>query len=150
MLITPTAWPSTNVCSSYRPSKRNYLITILCGSVSGSGDTCGNYWLLVPLFTCAFLKSPSSRGLSAIAELLVLRCNTDNSDWSLSVVQQHFVTDLCSRQQFSFWFVSLHDNTILRHLCSSNLYVIAKKPGTCTCTSDLGTCTRACTWGLGT
>ena len=27
--------------------------------------------LLVPSFTCAFLKSPSSRGLSAIAELLV-------------------------------------------------------------------------------
>ena len=28
-------------------------------------------WLLVPPFTRAFLKSPSSRGLSAIAELLV-------------------------------------------------------------------------------
>ena len=25
-----------------RPSRRNYLITIWCGSVSGSGDTCGN------------------------------------------------------------------------------------------------------------
>ena len=61
-----------------------------------------------------------------VSQLIFLRCNTDSSDWSLSVVQQHFVTDLCSRQQFSFWFVSLHDNTILRHLCSSNLYVIAK------------------------
>ena len=29
-------------------------------------------WLLVPPFTRAFLKSPSSRGLSAIAELLVV------------------------------------------------------------------------------
>ena len=28
-------------------------------------------WLLVPPFTHAFLKSPSSRGLSVIAELLV-------------------------------------------------------------------------------
>jgi len=25
-----------------RPSRRNYLITIWCGSVSCSGDTCGN------------------------------------------------------------------------------------------------------------
>ena len=34
-------------------------------------------WLLVPPFTRAFLKSPSSRGLSAIAELLVcLGCLT--------------------------------------------------------------------------
>ena len=31
-------------------------------------------WLLVPPFTRAFLKSPSSRGLSAIAELLVAFC----------------------------------------------------------------------------
>ena len=35
----------------------------LCESLRG--------WLLVPPFTRAFLKSPSSRGLSAIAELLV-------------------------------------------------------------------------------
>ena len=27
-----------------RPSRRNYLITIWCGSVSSSGDTCGNPW----------------------------------------------------------------------------------------------------------
>ena len=56
------------------PSRRNYLITIWCGSVSGSGYTCEKplgEWLLVPPFTRAFLKSPSSRGLSAIAELLV-------------------------------------------------------------------------------
>ena len=42
ILITPTAWPSTNVCIRYRPSRRNYLITIWCGSVSGSGDTRAN------------------------------------------------------------------------------------------------------------
>ena len=35
----------------------------LCESLRG--------WLLAPPFTRAFLKSPSSRGLSAIAELLV-------------------------------------------------------------------------------
>ena len=63
--------------SAARPSRRNYLITIWCVSVSGCGDTCGNWeslrdWLSVPPFTCAFLKSPSSRGLSAIAELLVI------------------------------------------------------------------------------
>ena len=42
ILIASTAWPSTNLCSSYRPSRKNYLITIWCGSVSGSGDTCAN------------------------------------------------------------------------------------------------------------
>ena len=73
ILITPTAWPSTNVCSSYRP-RRNYLMRVcqrqrrhLCESL--------REWLLVPPFTRAFLKSPSSRGLSAIAELLVF-CNS--------------------------------------------------------------------------
>ena len=42
--------------------------------VFGSGDTCEKplrEWLSVPPFTRAFLKSLSSRGLSAIAELLV-------------------------------------------------------------------------------
>ena len=42
--------------------------------LSGSGDTLWESireWLLVPPFTRAFLKSPSSRGLSAVAELLV-------------------------------------------------------------------------------
>ena len=60
--------------SATRPSRRNYLITIWCRSVSGSGDTCEKplrEWLSVPTFIRAFLKSPSSRGLSAIAELLV-------------------------------------------------------------------------------
>ena len=57
-----------------RPSRRNCFITISCGSVSGSGDTLWESvreWLLVPPFTRTFLKSPSSRCLSAIAELLV-------------------------------------------------------------------------------
>ena len=58
-----------------RPSRRNYLITTWFGSVSGGGDTCEKplkEWLSVPSFTRAFLKSPSSRGLSAITELLVI------------------------------------------------------------------------------
>ena len=54
--------------SAARPSRRNYLITIWCGSVSGCGNTCGNWesirdWLSVPPFSRTFLKSPSSRGL---------------------------------------------------------------------------------------
>ena len=62
--------------SAARPSRRNYLITIWCGSVSSCGNTYGNWessrdWLSVPPFTRAFLKSPSSRGLSATAQLLV-------------------------------------------------------------------------------
>ena len=62
--------------SAARPSRRNYLITIWCGAVTSCRDTCGNWeslrdWLSVPLFTRAFLKSQSSRGFSAIAELLV-------------------------------------------------------------------------------
>ena len=36
-------------------------------------------WLLVPPFTRAFLKSPSSRGLSAIAELLVICSRSANN-----------------------------------------------------------------------
>ena len=37
-------------------------------------------WLLIPPFTRAFLKSPSSRGLSAIAELLVYIRLRNNSN----------------------------------------------------------------------
>ena len=71
MLIASSSTPY----SAARLSRRNYLISIWCGSVSGSRDTCEKplkEWLPVPLFTCAFLKLPSSRCLSAIAGLLVL------------------------------------------------------------------------------
>ena len=66
--------PSTNVCSSYRPSRRNCLITVSCESQRQRRHLWESIreWLLVPPFTRAFLKSPSSRGLSAIAELLVV------------------------------------------------------------------------------
>ena len=58
-----------------RPSRRNHLITIMmrvCQRQRRHLCESLREWLLIPLFTRAFLKSPSSRGLSAIAELLVL------------------------------------------------------------------------------
>ena len=113
ILITPTGWPSTNVCSGYRPSIRNYLITIWCGSVNDSGDICHlckslRGWLLVPPFTRAFLKSPSSRGLSAIAELLVhilaaLEQRTERSTLVQTLSSRHY-----ARTKLSVWAPSFH------------------------------------------
>ena len=59
-----------------RPSRTNGLITIRCGFVSTQRQR-RVLWkslresLSIPPFTRAFVKSPSSRGLSGIAELLV-------------------------------------------------------------------------------
>ena len=58
---------------SARPSRRNCLITIWCGSVSDMRRHLWESlreWLLVPP------KSPSSRGLSVIAELLISHVTT--------------------------------------------------------------------------
>ena len=56
-----------------RPSRTNGLIMMrVCQRQRRHLWESLREWLSVPPFTRAFLKSPSSRGLSAIAELLVL------------------------------------------------------------------------------
>ena len=85
-----------------RPSRRSCLITIMlrvCQRQRRHLWESLREWLLVPPFTRAFLKSPSSRGLSAIAELLVSlqlseRCNkitVTTVDGQFSVILAYFI-----------------------------------------------------------
>ena len=58
-------------------------------------------WLLVPPFTRAFLKSPSSRGLSAIAELLVQLLDVIRFFLYVSLIKYHVLTWAQNRAQWT-------------------------------------------------
>ena len=98
-----------------RPSRRNYLITIWCGCQRQRRHLCESLreWLLVTPFTRAFLKSPSSRGLSAIAELLVTIFGVLNPEeiWHQQLVHLPASPVYCSH--FTLWNPKKSFSTVL-------------------------------------
>ena len=103
-------------------------------------------WLLVPPFTRAFLKSPSSRGLSAVAELLV------NSNTMLMANLLLFLTtpSVADGLVCGVWFVLIVCcNILFRNTRQEGLLSLTAQRAACeTWNAHATYCGRNFTWTL--